>query len=170
MLLTPVSASLSGVVFSDFNNDGQVDFGEQGIAGVTINLDGTDDLGNTVHLSQTTDANGAYVFLNLRPGSYTITEPQEPAGYTQGINSVGTGGGSVSDDQFTVGLAAGLDAMNYNFGELPAATGAIVKGQTAGIGFWNNKNGQALIKALNGGPTSTQLGDWLAATFPHLLG
>ena len=44
------------------------------------------------------------------------------------------------------------------------------KGQTAGIGFWNNKNGQALIKALNGGPTSTQLGDWLAATFPHLLG
>jgi probable HAF family extracellular repeat protein len=171
ILLTPGTSSLSGVVFSDFNDDGQVDFGEQGIAGVTINLTGTDDLGHAVNLSQTTDANGAYVFLNLRPGSYTITEPQEPAGYTQGINSVGTAGGTVSGDQFTgISLVAGQDGMNYNFGEQPAATGAIAKGQTAGIGFWNNKNGQALIKALNGGPTSTQLGDWLAATFPHMFG
>jgi probable HAF family extracellular repeat protein len=175
MLLAPRSvpppSSLSGVVFSDFNNDGQVDFGEQGIAGVTIKLDGTDDLGNAVHLSQTTDANGAYVFLDLRPGSYTITEPQVPADYTQGINSVGTAGGTVSGDTFTItNLAAGTDGLNYNFGEQPAATGAIVKGQTAGIGFWNNKNGQALIKALNGGPTSTQLGNWLAATFPHMFG
>jgi probable HAF family extracellular repeat protein len=171
ILLTPGPSSLSGVVFSDFNNDGQVDFGEQGIAGVMIKLDGTDDLGNAVHLSQTTDANGAYVFLDLRPGSYTITEPQEPAGFTQGINSVGTAGGTVSGDTFSVtGLAAGTDGLNYNFGERPAATGAIAKGQTAGIGFWNNKNGQALVKALNGGPTSTQLGDWLAATFPHMFG
>ena len=33
-------------------------------------------------------------------------------------------------------------------------TGSIQKGQTAGIGFWNNKNGQALILAFNGGGTS----------------
>ena len=59
--------------------------------------------------------------------------------------------------------------MNYNFGELPAATGAVHTGQTASIGFWNNKNGQALIKALNGG-AGTQLGDWLAKTFPHMFG
>jgi hypothetical protein len=45
----------------------------------------------------------------------------------------------------------------------------VPKGQTAGIGFWNNKNGQALILALNGG-ASTQLGDWLAATLPHMFG
>jgi hypothetical protein len=63
----------------------------------------------------------------------------------------------------------GEDAMNYNYGELPAATGPIQQGQTAGIGFWNNKNGQALIKALNCG-VGTQLGDWLAATFPHMFG
>jgi hypothetical protein len=59
--------------------------------------------------------------------------------------------------------------MNYNYGEQPAATGPVQHGQTAGIGFWNNKNGQALIKALNGG-AGTQLGDWLAATFPHMFG
>jgi probable HAF family extracellular repeat protein len=161
-------SSLSGIVYEDFNNDGQVDFGEQGIVGVSIALTGTDDLGNPVNLSQQTDGDGAYVFLNLKPGQYTITESQ-PAGYTQGINSVGTGGGTVSGDQFTVSLSAGLNALNYNFGERPAATGAVHSGQTAGIGFWNNKNGQALIKSLNGG-NGTELGDWLAATLPHLFG
>jgi hypothetical protein len=40
--------------------------------------------------------------------------------------------------------------------------------QTAGIGFWANKNGQALIESLNGGTTATDLGTWLAATFPDL--
>jgi hypothetical protein len=162
-------SSLSGVVFSDFNNDGQIDFGEQGIAGVPITLTGTDFLGNSVNLSQTTDVAGTYVFLNLLPGSYTITESQQPVGYTPGIASVGTGGGTVSGAQFTVSLAAGVDAMNYNYGERPTATGTVHTGQTAGIGFWNNKNGQALIKALNGG-VGTQLGDWLAATFPHMFG
>jgi hypothetical protein len=162
-------ATLSGMVFEDFNDDGQVDFGEQGIAGVTISLTGTDDLGSPVALSQTTDADGTYVFGNLRPGSYTITEAQ-PAGYTQGINTVGTAGGTVVGDQFSItGLGIGIDGLNYNFGERPAATGPITKGQTAGIGFWNNKNGQALIKALNGG-VGTQLGDWLARTFPHMFG
>ncbi len=163
-------SSLSGTVFSDFNDDGQVDFGEQGIAGVTITLDGIDFLGDAVHLSQASDGDGAYVFLNLLPGSYTITGTQ-PAGYTQGINTVGTAGGTVAGDQFTItGLAGGIDGLNYNYGEQPAATGVIQKGQTAGIGFWNNKNGQALIKDLNGGSTSTQLGNWLAATFPHMFG
>src|SRR5262249_28844622 len=52
-------SSLSGVVFADFNDDGQVDFREQGIGGVAINLDGTDFLGKPVHLSQTTDSSGA---------------------------------------------------------------------------------------------------------------
>jgi hypothetical protein len=45
----------------------------------------------------------------------------------------------------------------------------VQKGQAAGIGFWNNKNGQALIKGFNGG-TGTQLADWLAATMPNTFG
>lgn len=163
------SSSLSGLVYADFNADGQVDFGENGIADVAIELTGTDFLGNPVHLYQITDADGAYVFLNLQPGHYTIRESQ-PAGYGQGDNSVGTGGGSVTLDQFDVHLAAGLAALNYNYGERPAATGMVAHGQTAGIGFWNNRNGQALIRSLNGGPSSTQLGAWLAATFPNLFG
>jgi streptogramin lyase len=162
-------ASLSGTVFEDFNNDGQVDFGEQGISGVSITLTGTDDLGNGVNVPQTTDGSGAYVFLNLRPGSYYLTETQ-PAGYTQGIDTVGTAGGSLSaTDQFSVALGAGVNGLNYNFGEQPPAGGGVHHGQTAGIGFWNNKNGQALIKALNSS-TGTQLADWLAATLPNTFG
>jgi len=47
---------------------------------------------------------------------------------------------------------------------------AFQPGDTATIGFWANKNGQALINALNGGPASTALGDWLASNFPYLWG
>ena len=42
------------------------------------------------------------------------------------------------------------------------------RGQTATIGFWQNNKGQSLIKALNGGASATQLGHWLADTFPNM--
>jgi hypothetical protein len=136
-----------------------------------IRLTGTDDLGQAVDQTLPTDGDGAYVFLDLRPGSYYLTRTTQPAGYTPGIDSVGTAGGGLSAavaDQFFVQLAQGVNGLNYNYGEVPAATGPVQKGQTAGIGFWNNKNGQALILALNGGGASHQLGDWLAATFVNL--
>jgi hypothetical protein len=71
-------------------------------------------------------------------------------------------------DQFFVQLAQGGNGLNYNYGERPAASGPVQKGQTAGIGFWNGKKGQALILALNGGGSGHELGDWLAATFVNL--
>ena len=43
-------------------------------------------------------------------------------------------------------------------------------GQFATIGFWQNQNGQALIKSFNGGSTQTGLGKWLATSFPKLFG
>ena len=50
----------------------------------------------------------------------------------------------------------------------PTATGGVIGGQTATIGFWQNPNGQNLVRALNGGATATQLGHWLAVTFPNM--
>jgi hypothetical protein len=44
------------------------------------------------------------------------------------------------------------------------------RGQTATIGYWQNKNGQRLLKSLNGGPGATNLGNWLATNFPNLWG
>jgi hypothetical protein len=46
----------------------------------------------------------------------------------------------------------------------------VTRGLTGSIYFWNNSNGQALIKRFNGGPTATALGNWLAASFPNLYG
>jgi hypothetical protein len=46
----------------------------------------------------------------------------------------------------------------------PSSSG-LVAGDTATIGFWQNKNGQSLIRAM---PQS--VGSWLAANFPHLFG
>jgi hypothetical protein len=43
-------------------------------------------------------------------------------------------------------------------------------GLTGGVGFWRNKNGQALINAFNGGPDSMALSNWLVASFPNLYG
>jgi uncharacterized repeat protein (TIGR01451 family) len=48
--------------------------------------------------------------------------------------------------------------------------GPLGKGQTATIGFWHNKNGQAVINNFNGGPTAKALGNWLANNFGNLFG
>jgi hypothetical protein len=168
-----------GLVWRDSDNDGQVDFGETAIEGATVELTGLDDRGNAVSRSVTTDANGIYAFTDLRPSNaagYTIHELQ-PAGYVDGMDSLGTvngvavGDSSVNDSFSAVVLPRpGSFAENYNFGELPPANGGVTSGQTATIGFWQNKNGQNLLKSLNGGPTSTQLGNWLATTFPNVYG
>jgi hypothetical protein len=65
------------------------------------------------------------------------------------------------------GVQSVLAAECLNFSVAPTC---LTTGQTATIGFWNNKNGQALIDSFNGGPTSTALGNWLAANFPNLYG
>jgi hypothetical protein len=46
----------------------------------------------------------------------------------------------------------------------------VAAGEFATIGFWHNKNGQAVINSFNGSSTATQLGNWLATNFPNLFG
>jgi uncharacterized protein (DUF2141 family) len=111
-------ASLCGYVYVDANNNGIKEQGEAPLAGVTILLTGTDDLGQTVSRSLTTDADGAYSFKNLRPGSYAIRELQ-PTAYLDGQLTLGNLGGTCIQGQFFVDLSAGARGENYNFGELP---------------------------------------------------
>ena len=140
-----------------------------------MRLQGTDDRLNPVDTLMATDVQGLFEFTSLRPGTYRVIETQ-PAGYTDGQDTLGTVNGLLSgtagNDVFSdiVLPKPGADGVNYNFGERPLAGGQLGTGQTATIGFWQNKNGQDLIKSLNGGPTSTQLGTWLAATFPNMYG
>lgn len=166
-LVVAEPSSISGLVWLDFNDDGEVNFGESAIEGVTIEL--LDDQGNVIDTT-VTDADGVYAFTDLEAGTYTVREVQ-PLGYLDGQDVVGSEGGVLSNDQVSnITLAAGVDAINYNFGERLEGEGAVTSGQTATIGFWQNKNGQALITSLNGSESSTQFGDWLAATFPNIYG
>lgn len=125
-----VPSRIEGIVFLDNNNNGVQNGGEPGIAGVTITLTGTDHLGNTVSLSTDTDANGGYVFDGLRPGTYTVTQPAQPAGTANGITSAGTvpNGGTQGTPTTLVTLPSAISniilppnttASGNNFAEIP---------------------------------------------------
>ncbi len=119
------ASSLGGFVYVDAGNDGVRGLGETAVGGITITLTGTDDRGNAVSTTTTTNVvTGAYGFANLRPGTYTITETQ-PAGFLDGRDTQGTpGGGTLNNDQFAaIPLSlAGTSGTENNFGELRAAT------------------------------------------------
>ena len=66
------SASLGDFVWEDLDADGTQDPGEPGIVGVAVTLSGLDDRGTAVNRAATTDTTGAYLFSDLRAGSYTV--------------------------------------------------------------------------------------------------
>ncbi len=168
-------AELSGLTWEDFNADGEVNFGERAIGNVAVALTGVDDRGQAVSLQGLTESDGAYMFFDLRPGTYGLAQVQ-PAGFNDGAEILGTingltVGSVIGNDRFgNIGLEPGAAAINYNFAERPLNGGGVSAGQTATIGFWQNKKGRALIVALNGGAGSMQLSGWLAATLPNMYG
>ena len=141
-----LSGSLSGFVYYDADNDGSKDTGEAAIK-ATVTLTGTDDLGKPVSATIESAADtGAYSFTDLRPGTYAITETQ-PAGYLDGKDTIGTPGGTATNDKFSnVVLAAGVNGANNNFGEL-------LSGSLSGFVYYDADNdgskdtGEAAIKA-----------------------
>lgn len=115
-------SSLAGTVFLDSDNNGSQNGGEAGLAGVTITLTGTDDLGTPINVNQTTDSLGKFVFTLLRPGTYTITETQ-PAGFLDGKDTLGSAGGTPGNDTASnITLSEGADGTGYTFGELPGTS------------------------------------------------
>jgi serine-aspartate repeat-containing protein C/D/E len=120
-------ASIRGHVHE--SPDGNCTDGNEGdekpIAGVTIQL--LDQSGNVVRTT-TTDENGEYEFTNLTPGIYAVHEIQ-PAGYLQGDQHVGSGGGdaSVTDLLKNIPIQSGDDLVDYDFCEmLPASIAGVV--------------------------------------------
>jgi uncharacterized surface anchored protein len=69
MGISPIPASLGNYVWYDTDGDGQQDGTETGVAGVIVHL--LNNLG-VVIASDTTDANGLYLFPNLNPGTYAV--------------------------------------------------------------------------------------------------
>ncbi len=115
-------AEISGYVYVDANNNGVYDANEVPIAGVQLTL--LDANGNPTGLTATTDQSGFYRFENLTPGTYCVAEAQ-PAGYYDGLDTPGTAGGvaqNPGDEIDAIPLASGVNAKDYNFGELLPAS------------------------------------------------
>ena len=125
---TPRDSSISGKVWLDTNNDGKVDAGENGLGGVTIKIEGTSTDGTVISQTVTTNSDGSYVFVDLPPGEYTITEPTQPANTVDGTTVPGSTGGSASKlgepasviSKVTLGVSE--HSVENNFGELPVGS------------------------------------------------
>lgn len=136
--VTVQNSTLSGRVYEDLNGSGTIDAGEPGIAGVTMQLSGTDSLGNAVTRTTTTDASGNWSFT-VQAGTYSVVEVQ-PAAYLPGITKAGTVSGAGSTPGTvppgttngpngsnanridTIVLGTGGASTANNFGEVRAAS------------------------------------------------
>ncbi len=113
-------AEISGYVYVDQNINQRRDAGEAPIGGVRVDL--LDAAGKIV-ATTTTDSSGFYRFSFLPKGEYTLRQTQ-PAGYLQGSQQAGSGGGNAAVDDVIseIPIDFGATLAQYNFGELQPAS------------------------------------------------
>ena len=155
-------ASLTGTVYADNNNNGRIDTGETGLSGVAVTLTGTDDTGAVVSLTGNTTASGGYTFADLRPGTYTVSEPAQPGGTVNGITTPGSLGGTATTVDVLpsaisgIVLAPGASSTGNNFGEIGSSPDLRVSKSHAAPVFTANNAAAYTIDVRNAGdlPTS----------------
>jgi hypothetical protein len=103
---TASTGSIAGVVFNDADQSAMQDAGEAGLSGWIVFLD-TDQDGKlgAGEVSTTTDANGAYSFTDLAPGTYHVAQVKQP-GYAQVLPV---------DSEYTFALVASENRSSVNF-------------------------------------------------------
>jgi hypothetical protein len=118
---------IGNLIWADINADGDLDAGENGIGGVTINL--LDRDGNIV-ATTTTAPDGSYLFDNLPPGDYTVdvTDVYNVlAGYWHSYGTPATDNNSQSDTyDVTLGLGDNHVAADFGYYVLPGGLGNYV--------------------------------------------
>ena len=116
-----VGGALSGVVYTDLDNDGQQTGTESGIPGATLTLSCTDVNDQAVSATTTTAGDGSYRFADI-PASNgtgcTISETQPP-NTSDGTDRVGTLGGTLGNDILSaIPVGPGDEGFGYDFGEI----------------------------------------------------
>ncbi len=96
--------TISGMKFNDMNGDGIKDVGDNGVSGWKIYLNGS------ASDSITTDANGNYLFTNLGPGTYMLSEAVQD-GWTQ-----------TTANPSPITTSSGTDVSGQNFGNIELGT------------------------------------------------
>ncbi len=154
-------ASIGGRVYVDADGNGRPDAGEPGIAGVALRLTGSDDLGAVVTLAAATDASGAYAFAGLRPGSYTVTEPDQPPGTTNGITRAGSAGGTATPPPTlpsaisAIALAPGVQSAGNDFGEAGSSPDLLAGASSVEARFTVGGAGSYTLRVRNAGSAPT---------------
>ncbi len=110
----PNGRRISGTVFLDYDNNGNINGPDHGIGGQTINLTGADINGNPVSLSTNTADDGSYSFTSIPEGTYTVTEPSQPTGTSNGITTVGSLGGTATNVSTTPSAISNIDLTGTN--------------------------------------------------------
>jgi hypothetical protein len=109
---------VSGKKVIDLNRDGNISgdtcdpsdmANYPGCSGVTVHLDGVDEVGSIVHLTTTTDENGEYSFADIWPGYGYVITIDEPDGFECSYPN---------PCQHAVSLSSGDDKTGYDFGDV----------------------------------------------------
>jgi SdrD B-like domain len=114
-LFRPVS--LGNLVFEDFDDDGSFNGADQPILGAEVGLYGADgltlvsDLSGATVATQTTGADGLYLFTNLRPGSYVV-RALGPTGYQSSTDISSTPDADGDQDGDDNGQGAGVAVVS----------------------------------------------------------
>jgi len=130
----PLPGTIGNRVWLDEDSNGFQDKGEDGIPNVTVQLK---DSGGTVIATQTTDANGGYLFTNLPRGDYSVQVLGStiPTGMTQTTTYPNTGGDFYNQDQsgtgYAITLGSGENNLTADFGYNWNPTGAVDTGGPA---------------------------------------
>lgn len=109
--------SISGKVFLDFDNTGLFNGSDYGLPTQTLNLTGNDLNGNPVTRTIVTGADGSYTFSNLPESNgtgYTITQPSQPTGTSNGITTAGSTGGTATAVGVPVSAISGINLAGAN--------------------------------------------------------
>ena len=127
-----VPNAIGGAKYEDLNANGQRDPGEPPLSGVTILLT---PAGGSSQRTATTDASGNFLFTDVTPGAYVLTETV-PAGFSQT---------QPASDGIPVTLAAGATSLDNVFGNFHG----ILTGTIAGMKF-NDANGNGVARCRRG--------------------
>ncbi len=129
--------NVTGEVYNDLNGNGNLDPGDPGLQGWTVNL--LDASGNMV-ATTTSDANGNYEFDNLFPGTFIVEEVLQ-SGWTQTQ--------PVNPNYYQFTTQSGMNETGLNFGNFINAEN--LSGQV-----YNDLNGDGS----NNGGTDPGLAGW----------